>query len=162
MPATVYTVPRCEIDAVIFEVRNHVLPHLVPIDLGVGIVAALAVGWMVPVGDDPVLRRVGKVGLEPGQHCAAGGPGDVGGVQDDEVDIGVVERVVGFRTRSEAPCFTACGEREVFIEGSALGRRVGVGGVVIAECRPEYGPAQQAGVHVEELALILGIRPRAL
>ena len=57
-----------EIDAVAFEERQEVLADLNQVALGVGVVAALGVGRVMPEGDDPLLRRGFEIAAEPVEH----------------------------------------------------------------------------------------------
>ena len=84
-----------EIDTTLLENGQGVLPHLDELRLGVRVVRALAVRRMVPESNDPVLLRGGEVCLEPRHHRATRRAIGVERVQDDEVDVSVVEGVVG-------------------------------------------------------------------
>ena len=52
-----------QVDPVVFENRERVLAHFDQRHLDVGVVHSLGVGRVVPVGDDPVLRRRGQIVL---------------------------------------------------------------------------------------------------
>ena len=57
-----------QVHAAGLEDRQRVLAHLDQLDLGVRVVRALAVGRVVPEGDDPVLGGRREVVAQPGQH----------------------------------------------------------------------------------------------
>ena len=64
-----------EIDAVVFEMGQEVLAHLDEFGFGVGVVAALGVGRVVPEGDEPGLGGAGEVVGQPLGHRAGAGAG---------------------------------------------------------------------------------------
>ena len=90
-----------QVHAVALQYRQRVRPHFDQPQLGVRVVGAAAVGRMVPERDGPVLRRCGQIRGGPSQH----GPGNrtIGPlrVQHHEVDVAVVERVVGLGARGK-------------------------------------------------------------
>src|SRR5437763_5199420 len=111
--------------------RVGILAHLLEFGLRVGIVRALAVGGMVPVGNEPLLGVGIQIGLQPRQHRPTGRAVTVGGIQADKVDVGIVEGVVGFSARGHAAGLPALGQGEDVIVGATLTRRVGTVGVMV-------------------------------
>src|SRR5207237_9939359 len=56
-PFVIMAVPgEDQIDSVALQNRKRVLPHFDQSAVGVGIMASLAIGRMVPKGDDPILE----------------------------------------------------------------------------------------------------------
>ena len=87
-----------QIHAIALQDGHGVLPHLDQLDLAVRLVRAVAVRRVMPVGDDPVLIGDRQVVLQPVQHDPAlvrGRAIRAVRVQNDEMDVGVIERVVG-------------------------------------------------------------------
>ena len=73
-----------------FEDGHDVLPHLDEILLFVGIMGALGVGGMMPVGDDPVCLRLFEVCFEPLRHLTVGAAGKIVRVQTEEMRAGEI------------------------------------------------------------------------
>ena len=138
---------------------HDVLAHLLELDLEIRVVGALAVGRVVPDGEDPVLQRVLQVLLQPGQHGAPRRAIGLVGVEHHHVHVGPVEGVVRLRARGHAARLGAGGEREHRVVGTGLGVRVGAVPVVVPQRRPEHGAAQRGGVHVEHRCLVFVVRP---
>jgi hypothetical protein len=140
-----------------FQHRQDVLPHLRQLDVDVGIVRALAIRRVVPESDNPVgVRRV-QIAGQPLQHGPAQRPAGLVGIEADEVDAAVVERVVGLGARGDAAGLAGRREREDVVVGSALRCRIGADAVVVAERRPQHARAQQCVIDVEDADLVLGV-----
>ena len=88
--------------------------------------------------------RGGSVGLER--------------LQADEVDVGVVERVVRLGARREPARFAGLGQREDVVVRAGLRRRVGAVAVVVAERGHSTLFRSMVGKHVEHRGLVLGVR----
>ena len=90
-----------EIDAPRLEHRHDFAPHVAhgpfAVLVLVRVVRAFGVGRMMTVGDAPVLAVGSEIGLEPPEHQAVGRAIAVGRVEADEMDVGVIERIVGLR-----------------------------------------------------------------
>ena len=147
-----------QIDAVFLEDRQGVLAHLDQPALDVGIVRTLGVGRMVPIGDDPVLIGRHQVVFEPRKHGAARRVARPERVEHDEVDVGVVERIVGLGARRQTARLAGRRQRE-----DVVIRRVGAAAerdrlVVVAARRPYRRLTQDLGVHVEDGGLVLVVR----
>ena len=80
-----------QVDAGCLQHGKKHLAHIHQLRLAVRIMRSFAVGWMMPEGDDPILRHLRKVGLQPRIHRAVGGAIHVVGIQTYEMDVGVVE-----------------------------------------------------------------------
>ena len=146
-----------QVDAQALEDRQRVLAHVGHPTVGVGVVRPLAVGRMVPVGDHPVAAVGGEVGGQPGEHGAGGRAVALEGVEADEVEVAVVERVVGLGPRRHAARLGGPRQGEDVVVGTGLGGGVGAGAVVVAEGGPQHRGAQLARVHVEDGGLVLGV-----
>ena len=148
-----------EVCAVAVEQLHGVLAHLDHFRLGIRVVDTLAVRRMVPVGDDPVLRRRSQILREPGHHRAACGSITADRVEDDEVNISVVERVIGLGTRRLPSRLGRRGQGKDVEIDAGLRRRISVVRVVVAQRRPEDRFAQHGGVHLEHGGLVLEVGP---
>ena len=82
--------------------RVGILAHLLEFGLRVRIMRALAVGRMVPVGNEPLLGVGTQVGLQPRQHRPTGRAVTIRRIQADKVDVGIVEGIVRFSARGHA------------------------------------------------------------
>ena len=98
-----------------------------------------------------------EIEVEPLIHRAAQGSVGVVGIESDEVNRAVVERVVGLGTTREAPGFCAGRERERVVVGPALEIGAGSPELVIAGRRPKEGVAQDVGVDLEDRRRVFGI-----
>ncbi len=144
-----------EVDAVRLEDGQRVLAHVDQAALNVRIVRAFGVRRVMEEGDDPVGRRRREIVFEPGRHRFVDRAVDVVGIEADEVDVGVVERVIRFRARGDAARFAGRRQREHVIVRT--GEAAGAGGlaVVISERRPQHPRPQLLGIHIENRRLVL-------
>ena len=146
-----------EIDPARFQDRQDVRADLDELRLRVGIMRALRVRRVMPEGDDPVLRRGLKIGLEPCEHCAPRRAARRHRIQADEVNPAVIERVVFLRARGDAARL-AVGWIVEDLEVRNRQRRIrGARGVVVADRGPEHRLAQVAGIHVEDGSLVFRV-----
>src|SRR6266446_3737018 len=100
---------------------------------------ALAVGGMVPVGNEPLLSVGTQVGLQPRQHRPTGRAIDVSRIQADKVDVGIVEGIVGFGAGGYPAGLPTLRQGKDVIVGATLTRRVGTVRVMVTEGRPQHG-----------------------
>ena len=140
--------------AVGFEDGVEVFARGLAHGVGVRVVEVLAVRRLVPVGDDPRLGVAGQIVGEP-LELGGGGSGAaavVVGVQADEMDVGVVERVVVLAAGGRAAAFA--------LRGHAVNAPVGAGGhaVMVAAGREDRRVLEDVGIDVEDSALIGGVR----
>ncbi len=161
-----------QIDAMGLEDRHDHRTHVGFDAAVIGIVAALAVGRVMPGRDGPFRRIVGKVAFQPGDHplpeAFAAVDAEIG-VEHDDVDVPVVEGVVGFGAGSHTAGDTVDGKAEHFVVGAGLVDRIG--GVfpcsrlvrfVVADNRPDRRVAQYFPKALENRHLILPVEPRPI
>jgi len=94
-----------QIDAAGLEDGQKILTHLDQLGFGVRVMRSLGVGGVMPERDDPGGGGAFEVELKPPGHGAVGRPVRRHGIQADEMDVGVVKRVVAFRARGDAAGF---------------------------------------------------------
>ena len=143
-----------QVHPAVFQDRVDVLAHLDEVRFGVRVVRALGVGGVVPVSDRPVGRVGGEIVLQPGGHGPGGRTAGGERVQADEVDVAVVEGVVGLRAGGDAACLAGGGHGvvEVVDRHATAGRRF-----VVAAGREQDGLAQHGGVDGEQVGLHLRV-----
>ena len=101
-----------QVDAEVLENGQCVLPHLHQLDLRVRVVRAFRVRRMMPVRDDPRLRIGREIALKPGEHRARWRSVGLERFELDEMDVGIVERIVGFGAGRNTSRFTLLWQRE--------------------------------------------------
>ncbi len=102
----------------------------------------------MPVGDDPILICCAEVALRPCVHRSPDGPADVLGIQAHEMNICVVERVIGLGPGSQAAGLRAFGHRENVVVGPGLCRGTRAAGVVISDRGPQHRFSQHGRVRI--------------
>jgi hypothetical protein len=149
-----------QVDPEVLEDRQRELSNLDLVQLDVRVVEdALAVRGLVPERDQPVGIRGGEVGFEPGEHGRPRGRvhDRVLGVEDDEVDVAVVERVVGLGSGRHAPRFTVGRKREDVEVGPGLRQAIGREALVVPEAAPRGHGPEELRVLPEDGGLVLGV-----
>ena len=144
-----------QVHAARFEDRQDVLPNLHEVRFPVGVVRSLGVGRVVEVNDDPLLGGVGEIVLQPQRHRTVGLASAGHGIERDEMDVRVVERVILAGAGSETAYLAVLRRGEDVEVGERNVGAGGLGGLVVAEDGPEEQIPQGRGIHVEHAALVL-------
>ena len=142
------------------EDRIHVLAHLDELDLRVRVVRAFRVRRVVPVRDDPSLRRGREVGGEPREHGTAREPAHVVRVEAHEVDVSGVEGVVRLGPRRDPAGFGRLREAEEVEVDACPGAAARGPAVVIPERGPERHRGELGRERPEHRGPVLGVRAR--
>ena len=145
------------VHAVGFQDGDEVLAQLHQVTFGVGVVGALGVERVMEEDDDPFLHRFREIVLQPARHRARSRAPAGHGVEADEVDVAMIERVIFFTAGRHAAGLAVDRERED-VEVGKVGGGGGLRRFVVAESRPEELVAQRGRIHVEDGRLMLGVR----
>ena len=147
-----------EIHSARLQDGQDVLPHFDQFSFRVGIMRALGVRWVVPESDDPVLYSRSQIGLQPGQHRTARLPRGRHGIEGDEMNAAVIEGIIFLRAGRSAAGLSVGGEIEDLKVGNRERGVRQLGGLVIADRRPEDGLTQKTRIHVEHRRLEFRVR----
>ena len=104
----------------------------------------------VPEGYDPVALSGCKILFQPCQHRAAGDLRGQFGIETDEVDVGVVKRIIPFTAGGQPTRSSILGQIEDVIVGHLATRRCRIG-LVVAQGGPKRRRAQEVLKDIKHL-----------
>ena len=102
----------------IFPHLNHSSPAVFEV---VGVVSSLGVGRVVEEADFPVACGRFQIGFQPLSHGSCRASVRILRIQTDEMDVGVIERIIGLGPAGEATRLSQGGEGENVVIDSGLG-----------------------------------------
>src|SRR2546423_734864 len=88
-----------EVRAAFLKDGNGVEAHLDLFSFKVRVVRSVAVRWVMPEGDDPILRRSGQIGPQPCEHWTVRETILTKGVEANKMRIAIIKRVIRFCSR---------------------------------------------------------------